>query len=338
MAQPSTAGQAANTDARAQIDELTRLNRSERSAERERDLLRLRHGVGLQLLERPAQAAPAHPEPAWEQLGDGPVPEITPDQLTPELVRAAILRSGCLLIRGLVDPDRATAFGSDIERALDAREAARQADLFSDPEGSGYFEAFMADDRYPLESRLWVNEAGGIWAADSPRLAFEMLEMFDDAGLSEVIRAYLGEEPAFSVEKCTLRKVAPSATSGYPGWHQDGRFLGDVRALNVWLTLTHCGDDAPGLYLVPKRIDEILETGTEGAIFDWVVSPTMVDDARGDVEIVKPIFEPGDAMIFDDKFLHSTAADPAMPNHRYAIESWFFGPSGFPGQYAPLAL
>jgi len=69
-----------------------------------------------------------------------------------------------------------------------------------------------------------------------------------------------------------------------------------------------------------------------------VVSPTVVDEVRGDLEIVKPIFEPGDAMLFDDKFLHSTAADPAMPNHRYAIESWFFGPSGFPDRYVPLGL
>jgi hypothetical protein len=53
---------------------------------------------------------------------------------------------------------------------------------------------------------------------------------------------------------------------------------------------------------------------------------------------VRPIFEPGDALFFDELFLHQTASDPAMPNPRYAIESWFFAPSGFPGDYAPLVV
>lgn len=269
------------------------------------------------------------------------VPEARPEELTPELVRAAILSRGCLLVRGLVDRDTAIHFETEIEKAFEARDAMPPMDA------NGYYEHQPENDAYyvpfrpnagPLPDRGFVSDAGGIWAADSPRLTFEMLEMFERAGLPQIIRGYLGEEPAFSLQKCTLRKVAPTAGNGYPGWHQDGRFLGDVRALNVWLTLTHCGDDAPGLYLVPRRVDEIVPTGTEGAIFDWVVSPKVVDEVRGDLEIARPIYEPGDAMLFDDLFLHSTAADPAMPNHRYAIESWFFGPSGFPERYVPLGV
>ena len=53
--------------------------------------------------------------------------------------------------------------------------------------------------------------------------------------------------------------------------------------------------------------------------------------------ILRPIFEPGDAMFFDHLYLHQTASDPSMPNRRYAVESWFFGPSAFPGDYIPLA-
>jgi hypothetical protein len=112
--------------------------------------------------------------------------------------------------------------------------------------------------------------------------------------------------------------------------------------MNVWLSLSHCGDDAPGLYLVPRRLDHIVPTGTEGAIFDWVVSPAMAEEAAAGLPILKPIFEPGDVMIFDELYLHATASDPAMSKVRYAVESWFFGPSAFPqdvqGQpYVPLA-
>ena len=62
------------------------------------------------------------------------------------------------------------------------------------------------------------------------------------------------------------------------------------------------------------------------------------EEVSAEVGIVRPIFEPGDVLLFDELFLHSTAAEPDMPNPRYAVESWFFGPSGFPRQYAPLAF
>jgi hypothetical protein len=64
----------------------------------------------------------------------------------------------------------------------------------------------------------------------------------------------------------------------------------------------------------------------------------MAEEVSAEVGIVRPIFEPGDVLLFDELFLHSTAAEPDMPNPRYAVESWFFGPSGFPRQYAPLAF
>jgi hypothetical protein len=57
-----------------------------------------------------------------------------------------------------------------------------------------------------------------------------------------------------------------------------------------------------------------------------------------DAPVIRPIFEPGDALLFDELFLHKTGSDPATPNPRFAIENWFFGGSGFPSEYAPLAV
>src|SRR5262249_19869686 len=137
------------------------------------------------------------------------------------------------------------------------------------------------------------------------------------------------------LQKCTLRKAEPNVAGG---WHQDGAFLGDVRSLNVWLSLSHCGDTAPGLDIVPTRIDHIVDTGTEGAVHDLAVSQKMAEELAGGKGIQRPIFEPGDVMLFDDVFLHKTGSDPSMPNPRYAIESWFFGPSAFPDDYVALAF
>jgi hypothetical protein len=63
-----------------------------------------------------------------------------------------------------------------------------------------------------------------------------------------------------------------------------------------------------------------------------------VQEAAGEVGIVRPIFNPGDALLFDDLMLHQTGSDPEMPNPRYAIESWFFGPSAYPANYVPIAF
>ena len=62
-----------------------------------------------------------------------------------------------------------------------------------------------------------------------------------------------GERPLISVQKTTLRKADPSVRGA---WHQDGAFMGEVRSLNLWLSLSRCGDEAPGLDIVPRRLDE----------------------------------------------------------------------------------
>ena len=312
-----------------EVDRLDASNRAKRDVELERRILRLRHRAGIGLVADP-DAAPRHADPDHASLGDrGVPPEARQDELTAGLLRAAILSHGCLLVRGLLDRDRAEAFASEIDTSFKAREGT----LPGGPP-SGLYEEFVPDPPYepPIE-RPWIADTGGLLAADSPKLMFEMLDAFERAGLRELIAEYLGERSTISLQKCTLRKAEPTV-SGL--WHQDGAFLGEVRSLNVWLSLSRCGDLAPGLDIVPRRL-ELVETGTDGA-FSNSVAPRMVEQVAGEGGIVRPIFEPGDALIFDDLFLHSTASEPEMPNPRYAVESWFFGPAGFPDEYTPFAF
>jgi hypothetical protein len=318
-----------------EIDRLTGENLKERDPQTERRLLKLRHRAAI-ALGHDASANPRFPEPAFGDLPDGDLPEVRMEDLTPELLRAAMLRSGALLVRGLISRDEAEGMVVEIDRAFDARDK-RDA---GEPRPEGYYEEFAPDPPFNLIERSWVTDASGVWVADSPKVMFDFVRLFERTGLRKVAHGYLGERPAISVNKCTFRRVRPDVVKGYSGisWHQDGAFLGDVRALNVWLTLSHCGDTAPGLDVVPKRIDHVVPTGTEGAAFDWSVSQAVVDEVAGDVPIQRPIFEPGDVMLFDELFLHATGADVSMPNTRYAIESWFFGPSKFPKDYSPVAF
>ena len=256
-----------------------------------------------------AQEGAAYPEPAFDRLPDrnGDLAGIERDQLSPEVLRAGILRDGCLLIRGAVDRDAALALAEGIDRAFQAREKAQEnysAERRGDPwgrrgnEARMYYSEFTPTPRFRKAlSRDWIQGGGGLWVADSPHLLFEMLDAFERAGLEAAIAGYLGEPALISVQKCTLRKVDPDAGRG---WHQDGAFMGDVRALNVWLSLSHCGDEAPGMDVVPRRLDGILTSGQEGADFNWSISEQVAEEAAGETGIVRPIFEPGDVLLFDD--------------------------------------
>ena len=89
---------------------------------------------------------------------------------------------------------------------------------------------------------------------------------------------------------------------------------------------------------MPRRLDGFVTTQTDEAVLSYQVSQRKAEEAAGDTPIVRPVFDPGDALFFDELFLHQTGSDPAMPNPRFAIENWFFGATGFPREFAPLAV
>jgi hypothetical protein len=315
-----------------EIGRLAEANRTAPGRDTERRLVRLRHLAGMRLVEE-AGTDPEFMAAASARLPVGdPLPEIPAAELDPGLIRAGILRDGCLLVRGLVPRERAEAMARQIDKAFEQRER-HDAGKRIDP---GYYEEFAPDPRSgePVV-RGWIKQGGGLLAADSPMLHFQMMELFAGAGLRGLVSGYLGEPALISVHKTTLRKADPAV----PGaWHQDGFFMGPVRSLNMWLSLSRCGDESPGLDLLPRRLEHYLATATEEAALDYTISQQKVDDERGETPILRPIFEPGDALFFDELFLHQTGSDPSMRKPRYAIENWFFGGSAFPGEYAPIAV
>jgi hypothetical protein len=317
----------------AEIERLTLENRANPDRQREKDIVRLRHLAGVRLMIE-TKTKPEHPEPDFQNLPEAEVlPEIPAADLTPELLRAGILRDGCVLVRGLIDRQAALGFAQQIDRAFAERERVNEGQTAA----PGYYDAFDATDPFKVEmgARVWVQAGGGLLAPDAPMLCCEMLDLFASADLQHLVGDYLGERPVLSLQKTTLRKATPDV----PGaWHQDGKFMGEVRALNLWLSLSRCGDEAPGLDLVPRRLDHLVTTETDDAVLAYQVSTAQAQQAAGDKPIIRPVFEPGDALFFDEMFLHQTASEPSMPNNRYAIESWFFGASAFPGEYGPLAV
>jgi Phytanoyl-CoA dioxygenase (PhyH) len=321
------------------VDALTEANRSRRDPELERRLVRVRH-------EAFAEIDHAGDTSAWPSVSTdtpdivaGPV--VLPGELTADRVRRGILGHGYVHVPGLVPEHWVDRLVEGIDRSLAAAEAFEAG--ASQAETTPWFEPFKPAASYPAvmkrqvgNRRTWVRESGGVWTADSPRMMFELFDAFEDVGITHLVNSYLGERPAIAVDKCTLRRVGTDSNSD---WHQDGAFLGlDIRVLNVWIALSRCGRDAPGLDIVPRRLDHIVETGTDGSIFTWSVGPGAVDRVAADTPVSRPMFEAGDVMLFDELFLHRTAVDPAMSRPRYAVETWLFAPSMYPERYVPLVV
>jgi hypothetical protein len=316
----------------AQIQHITERNRQSPTREAGQELVQLRNVAGIRRIDG-ATAGAEFPEPDYAALPDAAaLPEIAGSEVTPGLLRAGILRRGCLLVRNVVPRADAVQFAQQIDRPFDERDRHDAGERYDEDR----YAEFVPDPRMGTEFlRPWIKSGGGVLAVDSPKLCFEMMQMFARAGLLELVQGYLGEPVLITAQKTTLRKAAPSV----PGaWHQDGRFMGQVRALNLWLSLSRCGDESPGLDIVPRRLEDFVTTETDEAAFNHMISQRQAELAAGETGIMRPIFEPGDALFFDDLFLHKTGSDPSMPKPRFAIENWFFGGSAFPMEYAPIAV
>jgi hypothetical protein len=315
---------------------LTRANRDHPSLEYEREIVRLRHSGYDQV----ATPVPVHPptsagSPRYE-LVDG-VPEVQRDGLDADTMRAAIERHGCLLVRGWVDRTAAQQLVDGIDQTFAAYEAWVQASKAQAPAPvSPWFAPFKVAPAYSERGhggRAFTYATGGVYTVDSPRMLFEVTESFDELGLRRLLTQYMGEEPALSAKKCNLRR-APVHIPG--SWHQDGSFIGtDVSSIDVWTALTDCGQDAPGLDVVPRRLQHLLETDAGGVVIpeEVVAAELAATDGPG---VVRPEFSVGDTMFFDHWFLHRTASEPTMTHERYALETWFFAPSRYPAREIPL--
>ncbi|MCW2958597.1 MAG: hypothetical protein JWP18_1400 [Solirubrobacterales bacterium] len=315
----------------AEIEAETLANRADPDPGREARILRLRHLAGLQRLHTTSGDASFVDATGTELPETTTVPEVQAADLTPEILRAAILRDGCLLVRGLVPREGALSLAAGIDTAF----AERERVIHGETDTTEFYAEFKPEPpNQDVMVRDWIRMGGGVLAADSPRLTFQMLELFRAAGVPQLVEGYLGEPGMLTLEKTTLRKAEPTVNGA---WHQDGKFLGQVNAVNLWLSLSRCGDEAPGLDIVPRRLDDLVTVTTDEAVLDYQVSQAGAEAAAGPKGIVRPIFEPGDALLFDELMLHQTASDPSMPNPRYAVESWFFGASAFP-EYVPIAV
>ena len=68
-----------------------------------------------------------------------------------------------------------------------------------------------------------------------------------------------------------------------------------------------------------------------------VLRRRIAANAHPNAVSVSPAFARGDALIFDELFLHATGGSkPGLSRTRFALEAWLFGASTFPAEYVPM--
>lgn len=318
-----------------EIDSLTAhcLSRDDPTAERQ--LVRLRHDLGIALVAERSESEGDEMSPAARRMPPGTPdpfpdvvdrpPEIASGEFSAEIVRGALLHHGCLLVHEFFGADHIERLRDDIDRVVDDYGA--WVERGHETVSPSWYEPFVSEQApVPLAKRTMGGLLGTWFAADSPRGLLHLLDAFDDAGLPRVLDDYLEEPSCFALEKTALRRVPNTVP---PAWHQDGFAFGADRALlNVWVALSDCGVDAPGLGVIPTRFQEIIPS-RPGATIPWDLDPEEVLRIADGVPFVELTLRPGDALVFDEMLLHGTVVDPAMTKSRYCADAWFFPASDF---------
>jgi len=313
----------------AALDAVAALNRAHPSPE-----------LQVRLIELRRQAAEVYRPPGrwpWPPTLDDPFPdvvgrppEIAARELDGALLGAAVAHHGSLLVRGLFDRDAVERSRQSIERASAAWGLAPDQRT-----GVDYLPTLTVGGMQAAQRENHA-KAHTWWLADCPPAAAQVVDDLAASGVTDAIGEHFGERPVFTLQKTTLRRVQPEFR--WTAWHQDGSFLGpETRAMNVWVGLTPCGGNrtAPGLEIVPRRVEEILPFGHLGAVG---IDGFLVHRTAGQTPVMRPEFEPGDSLLFDERMIHRTflSEDVEMTRERLAVECWFFAPSHPAEDYVSL--
>ena len=313
------------------IDLLNAANRAQRDPAIEIALVALRYHAAA---SAPASAGrepwpPVYADPFPDVVGR--LPEVPAAELTTEILGGAVAHHGALIVRGVFSPEQIERSIASIESTHQRHAGLQPADAEVD---GAWFRPFPTDRRNGV-LREMVLTHGGTWMADSPSGTAQVLDELESVGVIGAIAGHLGERPYFSLQKSTLRRSEP--TYNLVAWHQDGSFLDDdVRTMNVWVALSPCGGElpAPALEVIPRRIEEILPV--DGVMSTHSISYDLIDELSTEMPTTVPQFAAGDALLFDEHFVHRTHLTHGMTDMRYALECWFFAPSHQSTTYTPL--
>jgi Phytanoyl-CoA dioxygenase (PhyH) len=311
------------------IEDLSALNRSRRDPRIERRLVELRHAASCEL---PTSGRPEWPPTFADPFpGESGLPVVEADRISGEVIGGGITNHGCLRVDHLVAPATVARIIEQIEQAFAGRDRLAQG---ADPLEVAPSYVPFAPGRAEADG---FSSPFFVRVVDAPGTMWEIVELFEQMGVTAAVADYFGERPTMIANKWVLRR-APGGADG-TDFHQDGAFLGEgIRTVNCWITLSECGPDTgrPGLEVIARRFDGIIPAGV-GAKHTWSLAESTVLEAAPDAPVSCPVIGAGDAIFFDERTPHRTTNGPELGT-RYAIESWFVAPSSSLARHEPIVL
>lgn len=166
-------------------------------------------------------------------------------------------------------------------------------------------------------------------------LADELLGQVAASAVADALVQALGPAPRCNLSQSWLRRGRPPHS-----WHQDGALGHDFMAhagrappadaalemRTLWMALTACGRDAPGLQWVDAAAPALL---APQELAEAAVSARFGPQAFGHA-----VLAPGDALYFDGRLLHRTHLDSTMRLARVSLELRFFSAHALPARLA----
>ena len=237
--------------------------------------------------------------PTRDPFGERGLPEISRNALTLEHVASGVLRHGALLVRGFLSNGQV----EELRRFLDLGSSRLTHGLDGTDTQASMLDALIAG--------------------------------YEQTGLLALAESYIGERPVGIPERTVVKRN--ERTRGLP-WHQDSSFYrGKCGALNFWTALTPCGEQCPGLSVIPRRFETVIDP-EQLAVTPSKRMMTVAERLEKDEGAISPVLGPGDALIFDEMTVHRTSARHwDVPSRDVAI-TWFLAPSRFPIGFEPIAL
>lgn len=166
-------------------------------------------------------------------------------------------------------------------------------------------------------------------------LAEELLSQVATSAVADTLVQALGPAPCCNLSQSWLRRGHPPHS-----WHQDGALGHNFMAhagqapppgaalelRTLWLALTPCGLDAPGLQWVDAALPALLAPPE--------LAEAAVSARFGPQALRHAVLAAGDALCFDGLLLHRTHLDSTMRQARVSLELRFFSAHALPARLA----
>ena len=227
-----------------------------------------------------------------------------------EAIASLLSRHGVVVVRKMLSPGAVDAVRSQVARQYEERDRAVRDGRQPADHPAVRHDSFLLDD-----FRTRVDDTGP-------------LERLCDV-IGSRLGHRLGREPVVLGHESRVKRQHPQSASPLSPFHQDPSFVKHRSFLIAWIPLDSCGENAPGLEVVPRALDRLLPVvgagGSSASNPNYahieITQQTLAAevDGMGERGGWRPVFAPGDVALLDQYTVHRTHVTTAMDRTRLTL-------------------